>query len=111
MFLLYLKKKQATNKNNAKWQAKASRYDDIADDDKRITKLIIKKNANMMMLRIIKVLKKKRKRSEQNFNEQSLGKRETIALDSLTVAKIKVVLFVCVHMYTASKRIELESPG
>ena len=29
----------------------------------------------------------------------------------ITVAKIKVVLFVCVHMYTASKQIELESPG
>ena len=29
----------------------------------------------------------------------------------ITVAKIKVVLFICVHMYTASKRIELESPG
>ena len=29
---------------------------------------------------------------------------------AITVAKIKVVLFVCVHMYTASKRIEIESP-
>ena len=29
----------------------------------------------------------------------------------VTVAKIKVVLFICVHMYTASKRIKLEIPG
>ena len=37
-----------------------------------------------------------------------------IVIDSIihiTVAKIKVVLFVCVHMYTASKQIKLEIPG
>ena len=44
---------------------------------------------------------------EEDCRMDSLGQ----AAHQLLVVKIKVVLFVYVHMYTASKRIELESPG